>query len=69
MSGIIDSHCHLTHERTSPDDTPAVLMDRARAVGVGGALTICCKISEEFDTIHNVADGAGGVVYGGHPPA
>lgn len=69
MSGIIDSHCHLTHERTSPDDTPAVLMDRARASGVGGALTICCKISEEFDTIRDVAQTVPGVwcTVGTHP--
>ncbi len=69
MQAIIDSHCHLTHERTSSDDTPAVLMDRARSVGVGGALTICCKISEEFDTIRNVARTVPGVwcTVGTHP--
>lgn len=54
MSGVIDSHCHLTHERTVPEDNPSILMDRARAAGVGGALTICCKISEEFDTLREI---------------
>ena len=66
---IIDSHCHLTHERTVPGDTPAVLMDRARTAGVSGALTICCKISEEFDAIRTVAQTVPGVwcTVGTHP--
>jgi TatD DNase family protein len=55
MFGIIDSHCHLNHEKMAPGDTPAGLMDRARAVGVAGALTICCKISDEFEGVREIA--------------
>lgn len=47
----IDSHCHLNHERVSPEDTPAALAARARAAGVGGMISICCRIAEEFDDL------------------
>ena len=47
----IDSHCHLNHERVSEDDTPAILAARARAAGVDGMVSICCRISEEFDDL------------------
>lgn len=45
----IDSHCHLNHARVAPEDTPALLATRARAAGVSGMISICCRIEEEFD--------------------
>lgn len=45
----IDSHCHLNHERVSPEDSPAALAARAREAGVSGMISICCQIAEEFD--------------------
>lgn len=45
----IDSHCHLNHERVAPEDTPALLAKRAQGSGVGGMISICCRITEEFD--------------------
>lgn len=45
----IDSHCHLNHSRVPEGDTAAILSDRARRAGVSGMISICCKISEEFD--------------------
>lgn len=45
----IDSHCHLNHERVTPEDTPAMLAARAREAGVSGMISICCQIAKEFD--------------------
>ncbi|MCB1841035.1 MAG: TatD family hydrolase [Rhodospirillales bacterium] len=45
----IDSHCHLNHERVAPEDTPSMLASRAQEAGVGGMISICCRITEEFD--------------------
>lgn len=55
MTGLIDSHCHLTHENIIPLGDVRTIMDRARTAGVGGALTICCEITREFDTLLSVA--------------
>lgn len=53
--GIIDSHCHLTHENFTPGDKPVDILARAGAAGVGGALTISCRIHDEFPTILSTA--------------
>jgi TatD DNase family protein len=55
VHGIIDTHCHLNHEKFAPGDTPAALVARAQAAGVGGMLTICCKISEDLVPILDIA--------------
>lgn len=52
---FIDSHCHLNHEKMAPGDTPSAMMDRAHGAGVSGALTICCKISDEFESVRELA--------------
>ena len=51
----IDSHCHLNHKRLSNIGTPSDIVARANAVGVGGMLTICCRISDEFPEVLSVA--------------
>lgn len=53
--GPIDSHCHLNHENITGAGSPAEIMAAAHAAGVPGALTICCRIVQEFDAILNVA--------------
>lgn len=42
MTGLIDSHCHLDH---FPDDAIPDLLDRARAAGVEGMVTIGTRLS------------------------
>lgn len=47
----IDSHCHLNHGKIAAEDTPALLVSRARKAGVDGMVSVCCRISEEFDEL------------------
>lgn len=56
MIGVIDSHCHLNHANNAGADTPASIMERARTAGVSGALTICCQIADEFETLRTIAE-------------
>lgn len=69
MNGLIDSHCHLTHENFAAVDKPVDIMARARAAGVGGALTISCRIHDEFPEILSTARDLPGVwcTVGTHP--
>jgi TatD DNase family protein len=65
----IDSHCHLNHDRNSPEDTPSAIISRARAAGVKGMVNICCRIATEFPTILSTAKAHDGVwcSVGTHP--
>lgn len=49
-----DSHCHLNHARFEGAD-PAALIREAREEGVGGMVTICCRIRDEFPHILDLA--------------
>ncbi len=51
----IDSHCHLNHKRLSSIGTPSEVVARAKAAGIEGMLTICCRIAEELDEILSIA--------------
>lgn len=51
----IDSHCHLNHKRLLQLGTSSEVVARAKAAGVEGMLTICCRIREEFDEILEIA--------------
>ena len=51
---LIDSHCHLNHEKFE-GAAPSDIIARARAAGVGGMLTINVKIASEFEEILNIA--------------
>lgn len=53
---FIDSHCHLNSPKIAPLGTPDVLVQHARAVGVSGMVTICCRITEELETLKSIAD-------------
>mgnify|MGYP006429052797 CR=1 FL=1 len=49
---LIDSHCHLLYDKMDP---PGATMARAAEAGVRGALTINCRIEDEFPEILTVA--------------
>lgn len=52
----IDSHCHLNHKRLRNEKgDPAQIAAQARAAGVDGMLTICCRIREELDDLKAIA--------------
>lgn len=55
MTFLIDSHCHLDHASIAPLGDPATIMRTARDAGVGAAVTICCRISDEFPDVLKVA--------------
>ncbi len=48
---LIDSHCHLNHKRLLNAGGSDAVISRAKAENIGGLLTICCRIAEEFDEI------------------
>jgi TatD DNase family protein len=51
----VDSHCHLNHKRLLNIGPPADIVARAHAAGVKGMLTICCRISDEFPGVLDIA--------------
>lgn len=52
----IDSHCHLNNNRLqNQKGEPATIIETARAGGVDGMLTICCRIREELDELTSIA--------------
>lgn len=50
----IDSHCHLNHSGIQDKGSPADLVRAAKEKGVQGILTICCRMSEEIDTLTSI---------------
>ena len=65
----IDSHCHLNHPKIKDTGTPESLVETARAAGVDGMLTICCRIADEFPEILSIAQSLPSVwcTIGTHP--
>lgn len=53
---LIDSHCHLNHKRLLNIGPPDVVVARAREAGIGGILTINCRIADEFDEVLVIAN-------------
>lgn len=47
----IDSHCHLNHEKFTPENGVAAAVDEAKSAGVGGMMSINCQIVEEFQNL------------------
>ncbi|QQG35401.1 MAG: TatD family hydrolase [Micavibrio aeruginosavorus] len=45
---LIDSHCHLNHERLLHLGGPRQIIANACAANIGGMLSICCRISDEL---------------------
>lgn len=52
----IDSHCHLNHSGISEKGSPADIIANAKAEGVHGMVTICCRMSEEADTLFSITN-------------
>lgn len=52
---IIDSHCHLNNKRLLNIGEPSLIVERARDAGIGGMLTINCRIHDEFDEVLGIA--------------
>ena len=52
----IDSHCHLNHTNIEEKGSPSEIIRSAKAAGVSGLLTICCRLSEEVDELLSIAD-------------
>lgn len=65
----IDSHCHLNHPNIAEHGVPDDIISAAQEQGVDGMLTICCRISEELDTLKSIAQRHDNVWYtiGTHP--
>lgn len=51
----IDSHCHLNSPKIEPLGAPDRLVARARAAGVAGMVTICCRLAEEPAVLTDIA--------------
>ncbi len=51
----IDSHCHLNHPKIEEAGSPADLIKSAHKHNVDGLVTICCRISEELETLTAIA--------------
>ncbi len=52
----IDSHCHLNHRNIAEKGIPSQIISSAKSAGVDGMLTICCRLSEEVDTLLSIAN-------------
>lgn len=52
----IDSHCHLNHSGINEKGSPADIIKVAKSSGVDGMMTVCCRMSEEIDTLLNIAN-------------
>ncbi len=65
----IDSHCHLNHPNIAEHGDAAAIIKHAKAQDVDGMLTICCRISEELETLKSIAHDHKNVWYsiGTHP--
>lgn len=47
----IDSHCHLNHKGIAEKGPISSLVESAKRNAVDGMLTICCRMSEEINTL------------------
>lgn len=50
----IDSHCHLDHNKFTPENGLDGVLAATKAAGVDGMLSINCQIVEEFDDLLNM---------------
>ena len=50
----IDSHCHLNHIKIEDKGSPDDLVNAAKAAGVDGMVSICCRMSEDLDSLFDI---------------
>lgn len=69
MSFIIDSHCHLNHDRLKHEGDVDTIVNAARAQNVAGMVTISCCIAQEYDRLIEIAESHDNVwcTIGTHP--
>lgn len=51
----IDSHCHLNHKNIEEKGAPDDIIAAAKASGVDGMVSICCRLSEEVELLTSIA--------------
>ncbi len=52
----IDSHCHLSHPIIQAKGSAGRIVNMAKKAGVSGMLNVCCRMSEEIDTLLEISD-------------
>ncbi len=52
----IDSHCHLNHSGITEKGSAADIITAAKAAGIDGMMTVCCRMSEEIETLLDIAN-------------
>lgn len=52
----IDSHCHLNSEGIVEKGMPSDLIASANDSGVGGMLTVCCRMAKEAEVLTSIAN-------------
>lgn len=53
---FIDSHCHLNHEKLKELGGAGALIAAANDAGVNGMVSICCRMSQEVETLKSIVD-------------
>lgn len=53
---LIDSHCHLNHDRLRHIGDVSQIVENAKDNNVQGLLTICCRIHQELETLTEIAN-------------
>lgn len=69
MSFIIDSHCHLNHDRLKHIGDVSDIVQNARDKNIQGMLTISCRIAQEYDRLIEIVEANDNVwcTIGTHP--
>lgn len=69
MSFIIDTHCHLNHDRLKTEGDVTQIVNAARAQNVAGMVTISCRIAQEYERLIEIAESHDNVwcTIGTHP--
>ncbi len=52
----IDSHCHLSHPAIKEKGEPLLIINAAKKAGVTSMLNVCCRMSEEIDTLLDISN-------------
>ncbi len=50
----IDSHCHLNHSGIQDKGDATAIIDAAKQAGVDGMVSICCRMSEDLDSLFEI---------------
>lgn len=69
MAYLIDSHCHLNHDRLKHEGDVSDIVNAANERGIAGMLTISCRIAQEYDRLIEIVEAHDNVwcTIGTHP--